>query len=70
MHRFLLSADVGRLLGITPAAVRQAANTGRLPVAAVTEGGVRLFALERIEDVAGRTRQAGEESPCVPAARG
>ena len=67
MHRFLLSADVGRLLGITPAAVRQAANTGRLPVAAVTEGGVRLFAREEIEEVAGRTRLARTERPCVPA---
>lgn len=43
MEHFLLSADVGRILGLSAAGVRAAAAVGRLLVAAVTPGGVRLF---------------------------
>lgn len=41
-NRFLETADVARLLGITPETVRMHARSGRLPVVAVTRRG-RLF---------------------------
>jgi excisionase family DNA binding protein len=40
---FLTPADVGKLLGVAPATVRQMARQGTLPVAAKTQGGNRLF---------------------------
>ena len=49
---FLSSADAARILNITPAAVRLAALQNRIPVAAVTPGGVRLFARRDIEQLA------------------
>jgi DNA-binding transcriptional MerR regulator len=51
-HDFLESADAGRILGLTPAAVRQLARRGILPVAQVTSRGVRLFTREAIEQLA------------------
>jgi len=44
----LTVADVGRLIGRTPDAIRKAANAGRIKVALRTEGGVRLFALREV----------------------
>src|SRR5262245_47971168 len=53
MHDELLeSADAGRVLGLTPAAVRQLARRGTLPVARVLPRGVRLFTREAIEELA------------------
>jgi DNA-binding transcriptional MerR regulator len=49
MGKFLLTADVARLVGLTPAAVREAADSGRLAVAETSEGGVRLFRREDVE---------------------
>ena len=49
MNEFLLSADVARELGITPASVRHVASIGRLSVAATTETGVRLFRRADVE---------------------
>lgn len=49
MERFLLSADAARLMGVTPASVRDAALAGRLAVAARTERGVRLFRKRDVE---------------------
>jgi DNA-binding transcriptional MerR regulator len=45
MRQLMTVAEVGRSLDppLTPAAVRAAANAGRLPVATKTESGVRLF---------------------------
>ena len=61
MEKFLLAADAARLLGITPAAVREAARWRRLPVAAVTPSGVRLFAVEDVEAYGQRRRERGLE---------
>jgi hypothetical protein len=49
MSDFLLAGDVGRMVGLTAAAVREAAATGRLQVAARTEGNVRLFERAEVE---------------------
>src|SRR5438094_1148348 len=46
---FLTTAEVARLLGKTPAAVRAAANAGRLPLAMRTPSGQRLFSREAVE---------------------
>jgi excisionase family DNA binding protein len=43
MERFLTTAEAGRLLGLTAASVRRLEREGTLPVAATTEGGIRLF---------------------------
>lgn len=39
----LTPADAGRILDLSPAGVRLAADDGRLPVAAMTPTGGRLF---------------------------
>jgi hypothetical protein len=39
----LLACDAGRILGVTPAAVRQAVRDGRLVPAHVTPSGVSVF---------------------------
>lgn len=49
MEKLMLSSDAARLVGVTPASIREAAISGRLPVAAVTQGGVRLFTLEDVQ---------------------
>lgn len=43
MERYLTVADAGRVLGLTAASVRRLESLGELPVAATTEGGIRLF---------------------------
>lgn len=45
----LESADAGRVLGLTPAMVRQLARRGSLPVAGVTPRGTRLFRRDDVE---------------------
>lgn len=42
---YLTTADVARIAGVTPAAVRALSNRGRLEVATVTAGGIRLYTL-------------------------
>lgn len=46
----LTTADAARLLGITPATVRVHADHGRLPVAVRTQGQMRLFRREDVEN--------------------
>lgn len=53
-RQFLTSSDVGKRLGITPAAVRDAAKRGALVPSAVTPGGTRLFSEEAVEAFARR----------------
>jgi DNA-binding transcriptional MerR regulator len=64
MERYLLAADVARLVGITPAMVRQAARAGRLHTTTVTESGVRLFTHSDVEQfLRERAKKAGEDPP-------
>ena len=42
-EQFLTPADVGRLAGLSPAGVKVAVRAGKLPVAAFTVRGGRLF---------------------------
>jgi DNA-binding transcriptional MerR regulator len=65
---FLMSADVARLLDITPATVRDAANAGRLKVAATTPQGVRLFLREDVEAWRVVRDQRRGATPVSPAA--
>lgn len=46
---YLTASDVGRIAGVTPAAVRAMTARGRLPVAAVTVGGVHLYTRKTAE---------------------
>lgn len=46
---FLTSADASRVLDVTPATVRLMAKAGRLAVASVTPGGIRLFKRSEVE---------------------
>jgi hypothetical protein len=46
---YLTPADVGRIAGVTPGAVRALTARGRLPVAAITAGGVHLYDRETAE---------------------
>jgi DNA-binding transcriptional MerR regulator len=48
VNALLATADVGRILERTPACVRLYAREGKLPVAALTPGGQRLFSLEDV----------------------
>ena len=45
---FLTNADAGRLLQVAPQTVKLFAVTGRLPVAARTAGGIRLYKREDV----------------------
>ncbi len=49
MKQLLCAADAARMTGLTPAAIRSAARSGHLRVAARTPGGVRLFTESEIE---------------------
>lgn len=63
MNQFLLSIDAARLLRLSPAGVRDLARKGVLPVAEVTEGGVRLFRradVERLREARRRKTSAHE----------
>lgn len=51
MEKLLSAGEAARRLGVTPSAVRFMANRGDLPVAATTEGGVRLFRLPDVESL-------------------
>ena len=52
MQTMLLEiGDVAKALGVTPARVRDLANEGRLPIAALTPRGTRLFEPAAIEIV-------------------
>jgi excisionase family DNA binding protein len=54
---YLTSAGAGRLLGVTPGAIRAATDRGRLKVAATASGGLRLYRREDVERyAAARTR--------------
>jgi DNA-binding transcriptional MerR regulator len=54
MTELLLSADVAKELGVTPAAIRIAASKGQIDTAAVTAGGVRLFSRQAVEEFRAR----------------
>jgi len=59
MERFLTPTEAGRVLGLTAASIRRLERLGTLPVAATTEGGIRLF---RRTDVTALARQrAGQK---------
>lgn len=49
---YLTPADVGRVAGVTPGAVRALTARGRLPVAAVTASGVHLYTRQTAEQYA------------------
>ena len=56
VQELLTPADVGRILGLTPASVRDLARRAVLPIAVLTERGNRLFRREDVEKLA-RTRE-------------
>lgn len=65
---FLTAADVGRVVGITPAAVRAADARGKLIPVAITAGGVHLYTREsaeryRVERAARRRGDGTDEHP-------
>ena len=62
---FLTPADAARILGVVPATVREMARQGTLPVAAVTEGGNRLFDRRAVEALARKRLKAQRRSPRV-----
>jgi hypothetical protein len=49
LDSFLTSADVAKILGLTPAAVRAAARDGRLRIAGNAGSRIRLFRREDVE---------------------
>lgn len=57
---YLTAADAAQILGVTPATVRQMADRGKLPVASTTLGGIRLFELESVEDLARKRARRSE----------
>jgi DNA-binding transcriptional MerR regulator len=52
MEVFLSAADAGRLVQLTPSAIRQMERRGDLKAAARTEGGIRLFRRADVERLA------------------
>jgi hypothetical protein len=59
VERFLETADVARAEGIVTASVRADVAAGRLPVAAVTARGTRLFRREDVEEYSRNRRRRG-----------
>ncbi len=74
MERLLGPADAARILGVVPATVRAMALSGRLPPAAMTEGGIRLFRRADVErlaaDRAAKARREQADASAVPATVG
>jgi excisionase family DNA binding protein len=62
MKRLLTSSDAARILGVAAATVRQMAKRGVLRIAAVTDGGNRLFASEDVEALLARRRDAARQA--------
>lgn len=58
MSQLLTPSDAARLLGVTPAAVREMARRGALPVASTTLSGNRLFSKRDVERAARRRATA------------
>jgi DNA-binding transcriptional MerR regulator len=54
----LESADVARILGLTPTAIRVYGSQGRLRAAAVTPRGSRLYRRRDVERFAAQRKQA------------
>ena len=52
MNPLLTAADAARVLGCTPAAVRQMETKGKLKAVTRTEGGIRLFRRLDVERLA------------------
>lgn len=62
------AADVGRALGVVPATVKKLTVGGRLPVAARTPRGTRLFLPADVEELRKRRAMAPPQA-AVPAGR-
>jgi DNA-binding transcriptional MerR regulator len=54
---YLAAADAARILGVTPAAVRQMNKRGELFASARTAGGVFLFAQSEVERLKAKREQ-------------
>lgn len=61
MEPYLTPADAARLLGVTPATVREMERRGTLKAAARTKGGARLFRRADVERLV-RERQPRRRS--------
>jgi excisionase family DNA binding protein len=61
METYLTPADAARLLGVTPATVREMERRGVLKTAARTKGGARLFRREDVQRLV-RERQRGRQT--------
>lgn len=64
-NRYLSTADASRVLGVTPATVRLMVRRGKLPVAAMTEGGIHLFRRTTVEALARRRARRKQRAECV-----
>lgn len=59
-EEFLTKAQVARLVGLSPASIRLAAEAGKLAVAARTVAGARLFRLADVEAYLRSRERSGE----------
>lgn len=59
MLKLLEVADTARILGLSGAAVKVAADRGDLPIAAMTPRGVRLFSRVDVEEYRAAMLRAG-----------
>lgn len=57
MLTYLSAADAARVLNVTTATIRLMCRRGELPVAATTEGGIRLFGRDAVEALATKRLQ-------------
>jgi hypothetical protein len=60
---FLEPADAARITGLTPAGINAAADQGRLPIAARTRRGTRLYRLADVEAFGARRSAPASEPP-------
>jgi excisionase family DNA binding protein len=54
MIRYLSAADASKLLGVTPGGVRLMVRRGELRVAATTDGGIKLFNHNDVDELVKR----------------
>jgi excisionase family DNA binding protein len=65
MNSYMSAADASRVLDVTTATIRLMVRRGDLPVAATTEGGIRLFNRTDVEGLAARRQSQPRRSVAI-----
>jgi len=64
MRELMTTGDAAKSIGLTPQAIRDAADRGRIKIAMKTIGGVRLFEKSEIERFAAGRKRTNSQCLC------